>query len=90
MFFRLLGFSHYGFTNDQGRYVEGYKFHICRKSFNPNFQGEEVAAVSVSEQLVQRCGDPDVGKLYSVSYDPKGRIAAYALAQQAQTKIAGT
>lgn len=86
MYFRLLGWSHYGFTNDQGKYVEGYKFHLSRPSASSHFQGEEVAAVSVSEALVQKCGEPKVGNLYDVQYDQKGRIGFYKLRTAAQSR----
>lgn len=86
MYFRLLGWNHYGFTNDQGKYIEGYKFHLSRPSTTAHFQGEEVAAVSVSEELVQKCGEPKVGNLYDVQYDQKGRIGFYKLRTAAQSR----
>lgn len=80
MQFTLVGWSHFGFTNDQGKYVEGYKFHIIRASTVRDFHGSEATAITVSEQLVQRCGEPVVGGVYNCTYDQKGRIAGYKLA----------
>lgn len=77
MQFNLVGYSHYSFTNDQGKLVEGFKFHVVRPSASPNFHGHEACSLSVSEKLVQECGDPKVGTTYSVQYDQRGRIASY-------------
>lgn len=91
MQFQLVGWSHYGFTNDKGQYVEGFKFHILRQSAARDFHGNEACSLSVSEQLVQHCGEPVVGGVYNVTYDQKGRIAGYRLASDPnQTKIKGT
>lgn len=91
MQFQLVGWSHYGFTNDAGKYVEGYKFHIIRHSSAQNFHGSEACSLSVSEQTVQHCGEPVVNGIYNVTYDQKGRIAGYKLAQDPrQQKISGT
>lgn len=91
MQFQLVGWSHYGFTNDKGQYVEGYKFHIIRSSMARDFHGSEATSVSVSEQLVQHCGEPVVGGIYNCTYDQKGRLAGYKLAvDPAQQKIKGT
>lgn len=81
MQFQLIGWSHYGFTNDSGKYVEGYKFHICRQSAVRDFHGMEVAALSVSEDLVHRMGLPELNGLYNVTYDQKGRLAGYSLVE---------
>lgn len=89
MQFRLIGLSHYGFTNDKGQYIEGFKFHISRPPTIRGFEGEEVAAISVSEQIVQRCGKPKVGVLYGAVYDQKGKLCNYAPLQQ-QTRIPNT
>lgn len=89
MQFRLIGWSHFGFTADGGKYVEGYKFHISRPSTVSDFHGEEVASLTVSEQMVQRFGEPKVGQVYQVMYDQKGRLASYAPVQ-AQTKLPNT
>lgn len=76
--FNLVGWSHYGFTNDAGQYVEGFKFHINRPSMAKGFNGLEACSVSVSEQTVQKCGEPKINTVYDVVYDQKGRIAQYA------------
>lgn len=90
MQFTLVGWSHYGFTNDKGQYVEGYKFHIVRQSAARDFHGHEACSMSVSEQTVQHCGDPIVGGVYNVTYDQKGRIAGYKCVQDpSQTRIKG-
>lgn len=91
MHFKLVGWSHYGFTNDKGQYIEGFKLHVVRPSTARDFNGQEVAALSASEQLVQRCGELTVGGLYNVTYDQKGRLAGYKLAQApGQQKIPNT
>lgn len=89
MYFRLIGWNHYGFTNDAGKYIEGYKFHISRPSSKRNFQGEEVSAISVSEEMVQKFGEPKVGNVYDVQYDQNGRVCFYKL-RTAQQRISGT
>lgn len=89
MQFKLLGWSHYGFTNDAGKYIEGYKFHVQRPCMKDNFHGDEVAAISVSEKLVQSCGEPKVNNIYNCTYDQNGRLIGYALVT-AQQKMPGT
>lgn len=76
--FNLVGFNHYGFTNDSGQYVEGYKFSINRPCSSRGFKGLEACSVSVSEQTVQKCGEPQLNTVYDVVYDQKGRIAHYS------------
>lgn len=89
--FQLVGWSHYGFTNDKGQYIEGYKFHVIRPSSRQNFNGNEVAQLSVSERTVQQCGDPQLGVTYNVVYDQTGKLASYKPAQvPGQTQIKGT
>lgn len=90
MQFQLVGWSHYGFTNDAGKYVEGYKFHIVRESSSQNFNGSEATSVSVSEQMVQRCGEPVVNGVYGCTYDQRGRLAGYKLLKDPrQQKLPG-
>lgn len=90
MQFQLLGFSHYGFTNDQGQYVSGWKFHVARPSSKKDFVGHEVAAISVSEAVVKECGDPRVGSAYNAVYDQNGKLVGYTLYQPDQTRIPKT
>lgn len=75
--FNLVGWSHYSFTADDGKFLEGYKFHVVRPSMKSGFNGNEAAVLSVSEQLVQACGDPQTGRIYECMYDQKGRLASY-------------
>lgn len=88
--FQLVGYSHYGFTNDKGQYIEGYKFHVVRPpSKANNFYGNEATSITVSEQLVQKCGTPHVNQVYEVTYDQSGKIADYRMIQPGQEKIKG-
>lgn len=89
MQFTLVGYSHYGFTNDRGQYIEGFKFHVVRPSGKKNFQGMEAVSISVSEEMVQQFGLPELNKAYAVTYDQNGKLASYKLVNPAQTKIAG-
>lgn len=90
MHMTIVGYSHYGFTNDQGKYIEGYKFHVVRPSGKNNFQGMEAVSISVSEQMVQQFGLPELNKSYAVTYDQNGKLASYKpTTPPAQTKIAG-
>lgn len=86
MQFQLIGYSHYGFTADNGKYLEGYKFHVARPSASRDFKGMEVAALSVSENIVQACGEPVVGKTYAVTYDQKGRVVSYQMSPVAPSQ----
>lgn len=80
--FVLVGYNHFGFTSDNGKYVEGYKFHVNRPSSVQGMVGQEACSITVSEQLVQKCGEPKVNTVYNVVYDQKGRIASYAPVQK--------
>lgn len=88
MQFKVIGWSHYSFTGDDGKFHEGYKFHVSRPSMSSGMHGEEVAALSISEAIVQKCGEPKVGNLYNVQYDQRGRVAWYQLVT-GQQKIPG-
>lgn len=90
MNFQLIGYSHFSFTNDNGQFVSGYKFHVSRPSNKRNFVGNEVAALTVSEEVVKTCGEPRVGSAYHATYDQSGKLIGYALYDPQQTKIPKT
>lgn len=80
----LLGRTSFSFTGNDGRLIEGYKFHCAFNAplTDPNFEGQAVAAHTVMKNrfdLWQQHGFfvPKVGEPCVLRYDSKGRLECF-------------
>lgn len=81
--FQLVGYRYYEFTTDDNRHMEGTSFYVVRPPSSSGVVGSEAVKMSVRQDIVDRCGKPEVGAIYDVLYDQKGKIAEYRLAKHA-------
>lgn len=85
--FKLVGYSHYNFTSDAGKHVEGFKFHVNRPCTRSGFNGLEACSINVTPEMVQACGEPVVNGTYNVIYDQSGRVGGYTLVKSVQPAV---
>lgn len=80
----VVGKSFYSFTGQDGRIIEGYKFHCTLNAplSDPSFQGVQVATYNVSVGLMQRWKAmdafvPDVDDAVVIRYNRYGKIEQF-------------
>lgn len=77
--FQVIGHNAYDFTNDKGEHIAGTKFYVARpfKRTNPSTRGLEATSFTVPQDVLDRCGYPELNAVYDAVYDERGRIFHY-------------
>lgn len=78
---QVVGISTYNFTADDGRQVSGTKVHVNRPFTRGNSLGNEACSFTVSDAVMKANGNFEIGAVYDVIYDQKGKLYQYRKAR---------
>lgn len=77
----VVGYNHYDFLNGQGEQVVGTKVHCLRPASTKGHVGDEAFTFSIPDDKIDQFGAPQVGSIYDVQYNQKGKVGHWKLTQ---------